>query len=631
MVEITGGLGRVVVKQALKLEDRQVEVVIEWSLEGRELSWEARLEGGAGRSRSLWVAIEVLLQERWKIWVQTQPEMLEAGCCRPGRSFWYVRAPEGYDRFDNKYSRHDLTLPLTVLLAREGNLGVTVAHPVDRLIPSAGFETVEMPDGSVGLRSVTALVGLRGEEPLKVKGYLVAHQACYRPGLEWMMNKWPEYFLPDPGIYEKGGIFSSGWPGMAKKGLDGRYGFEGYFDYNAYFMEIHMHFPWYGLYYPDNPETDTWADVWNIERESPREKGLSIQLINRRLELLKKAGFHTFYYFAINDGYPPEVERRWPDAIACWPGGKAALSGWRGGGIDYRLMNADTSLSFGRELVRQAGGILGQVEPLSGIFFDTMHHNGLDFAHDDGITLVYLDGRSVPAYSVNFCYDFFLEYLSKRLHAAGQHLFINGPTNIRNGLGVDAVMLEGEGAPEWEYEFEYRRFLSSMARPMYWLFPARPRLRREILLQRCLVYGAFPSAPPTARRGAAAADSARAEQDKDLWKPYLPLYEMLRGRMLCFEPDPLSLPVGCRGEVFTMPDGSYRVALINERMSALDPVNSARVRLGLMLEKKITKVMVFTPTDQQGMEIERVYRNNGELRLELGDFRGAALLALYPE
>jgi hypothetical protein len=515
-----------------------------------------------------------------------------------------------------------------VVIDPQEELGITLSHPVDQRQPSAGFVRSFLPHGAPCLQAVTALTGLRGSKPLSVSGYLVAHSPCYRPALGWMLGRWPEYFQPHPGIYDKGGIYSIGNPGTGAMGSDGEYNYQGFVEYRAFFFEMHAHFPWYGLYFPDNPKTDSWPDLAKIERGKPREDKLSVAVINQRLENLDAAGFHVFYYFAINDGYPPEAQRRWPDAIARWPD-RVALSGWRGGGIEYRNMNADTSFSFGRALLRQFDGISSQVRPLAGIFFDTIHHNDLDFAHDDGLTLVYLHSSSVPAYSINFCYDYFLDYISQNLHSQGQYLFINGPAAIRNARGVDAIMLEGEGAPEWEYEFEYRRFLSCMVRPMIWLFPSRPHKRREILLQRCLLYGAVPSAPPSAREPQT--DKQAGEDDRKLWKPYLPLYETLRGRRLCFEPDPLDVPMGFRGEIFTMPDGGYAVVLINEGMSVLDRANRAEPTLNLRLASRIKDARVITPLDHNGRKIQPVYRENGQLQLTVPDFRGAAVLFLQPK
>ncbi|MBW1696420.1 MAG: hypothetical protein JRK26_06450 [Deltaproteobacteria bacterium] len=616
------------VSQSINLDGELVSIVLRYSFSGIELLWEAVLTGSSQGNRSLRVAFELPLVSGSRLWFQNLPEMVRAGDGMQPGSAWYVRAPEGFDRFDNQYPRHDLTLPLVVVIDPQEKLGVTLSHPVDQRQPSAGFVRAFLPDSTPCLRSVTALTGLRGSRPLTVSGCLVAHSPCYRPALEWMLGKWPEYFKPHPGIYDKDGIYSIGNPGTGARDSDGKYNYQGLLEYKAFFFEMHAHFPWYGLYFPDNPQTDSWPDLAKIERGKPREDRLSVAVINQRLENLDEAGFHVFYYFAINDGYPPEARRRWPDAIARWPD-RVALSGWRGGGIEYRNMNADTSFSFGKDLLRQFDGISSQVRPLAGIFFDTVHHNDLDFAHDDGLTLVCLDSTSVPAYSINFCYDYFLDYISQKLHSQGQYLFINGPGAIRNARGVDAIMLEGEGAPEWEYEFEYRRFLSCMVRPMIWLFPNRPHKRREILLQRCLLYGAIPSAPPSAREPQA--DRPRSEEDGKLWRPYLPLYETLRGRRLCFEPDPLDVPTGFRGEIFTLPDGGYAVVLINESMSVLDPANSAGPTVTLRLAKRISDVRVITPLDHKGRKIKPLYTENGRLQLTVPDFRGAAVIFLKPK
>ena len=123
--------------------------------------------------------------------------------------------------------------------------------------------------------------------------------------------------------------------------------------------------------------------------------------------------------------------------------------------------------------------------------------------------------------------------------------------------------------------------------------------------------------------------STKLEERKD--KVKVQLYEKLRGRQLCFEPDPLDVPTGFRGEIFTVPQGGYAVVLINEGMSVLDPANRAEPTINLRLARRIKEVRVLSPLDHEGSKTEPVYRENGELQLTVGDFRGAAVLFLKPE
>ena len=600
-----------------------------WTLDNGELSWKATLTGSGSGNRSYRVIQELPVPDGWSMWVQTTPERIRFSRQTRPFEFWYVRAPEGYDRFDNQYPRNDLTIPQVTLLAAGSDLGVTVAHHVDDRKPSSGFIGRMRPDSSWVLQAITALVGLRDGKPLEVSGYLIAHPRCYRPGLQWVFNKWPEYFLPDPAVYAKSGIFATGIPSIGDKGPDGAFNFAGYPQFNARFMEIHMHFPFYGLYYPDEGDPEVWSDVWGVERQNPQDSTLSLEKINRCMKNLADNGFHTFYYFGVNDCYPPLAAERWPEAVTKWHDGREGLSGWRGGGIEYRNVNPDTAWGFGRDMVRQLNGILQDVRPLSGLFFDTVHHNDLDFAHDDGVTLVYLNGKSVPAYSINFGYDFYMRYLSRRMRPRGMHLFTNGPVAIRNGIGVDAVMLESF----WDYEFQNRRFLSCLSRPLYWLSPGRHDVRREIILQRCLIYGAFTHNPPSAypeNMLRVRQEDKHLEFDRKQFDAYVPLHELLRGRTLCFEPDPVSVPDGYRAEVFTLPDGRYAVSVINEQMSVFDPYSSSRLKIRLRLKNEISSANIFTPLNHEGEGLEGATNANGELEFEIKDFRGAAVLMLSP-
>ncbi len=629
VVEVTAQSNSARVVQKINVGSELLTLSTTYTLAGAELCWRATLTGSGSGNRSYRILQELPVPDGWSMWKQTTPELANFGQEMRPFSLWYVRAPEGHDKFDNQWPRTDLTIPQVTLIDEARDLGITLAHPVDDRKPSSGFITVQRPDGSWAVQAVTALVGLRGSKPLEVTGYMVAHRGCYRPGLEWTFNKWPEYFLPDPAVYKKKGIFATGIPSVGERDPDGKFRFEGYGQYDAYFMEIHMHFPFYGLYYPDKGDPDVWPDVWGAERNAPMDSTLNLARINRSMKNLTDNGFYPFYYFGINDGYPALAAQRWAGAVAGRTDGSEALSGWRGGGIEYRNMNPDTSWAFGRDLVRQLDSVLENVKPISGLFFDTVHHNDLDFAHDDGVTLVYLDGRSVPAYCINFGYDFFLRHLSDKMRPRGMHLFINGPQAIRNGVGVDAVMLEGRG----DYEMQNRRFLSCLSRPLYWLAPGAHDIRREIILQRCLLFGAFTHNPPSAYADGflnVSKDKQHLEYDRMQFDAYVPLHEMLRGRTLCFEPDPVDVPAGCRAELFTLPDGNYALSLINENMSVFDPYSSSRPELSLRLERGISTAKIFTPLDHEGKKLELEQDNEGKLKLEIKDFKGASLVLLTP-
>src|SRR5689334_21872550 len=95
-------------------------------------------------------------------------------------------------------------------------------------------------------------------------------------------------------------------------------------------------------------------------------------------------GMYPLWYFNYTDGFRPAVEERWKDSICRNEDGPYQPSGW----LLCHNMNSDPKYSFGKFQIESAKKILAEHPKLSGFFLDCFRHFEVDFAHDDGITVV---------------------------------------------------------------------------------------------------------------------------------------------------------------------------------------------------------------------------------------------------
>jgi len=106
---------------------------------------------------------------------------------------------------------------------------------------------------------------------------------------------------------------------------------------------------------------------------------------------------------------------------------------------------------------------------------------------------------------------------------------------------VDGQLLEGDGDI---YEEKY--FWACIAKPNFFMWTS-DRHSTDENLRRSVLHGCFPKVGRDPGMGHARAVA--------LYAKYLPLYEHFRRRVLCFEPDPMRVPRGARGKLYTVKDG----------------------------------------------------------------------------
>jgi hypothetical protein len=341
---------------------------------------------------------------------------------------------------------------------------------------------------------------------------------------------------------------------------------------------------------------------------------VTYQAVRDFIDHLHRYGVYANIYFQFSQCYDRYAEEVFSESIARDENGKPIPVGWP----YLYVMNADMSLPWAEHCIDQMGKLLEAYPEVDGFFLDCFLHRDLDFAHDDGITMV---GDKL-CYNINFAYDSITESIVDRLHSRGLVNFANKPRTIQQAKGIDCVLLEGRGK-----EALTRQFFLCIARPMIYMWmdgePLDGRSEEEYLKQ-CLLYGAFPQVSCYHN---VATDEEWAEIVA-AYQSYLPLIERLRGRRLAFDPDPLQLPPDVQGEMFVNPDGDYVISIISEKSSVKDsPGAGKELEVKIKPKELIQEAFLMLPGDEKP---ERTYfkKEGDSIRIPIAEYKCAALIEL---
>ena len=645
-----------------KFQGAPFVLTIVLELEGGFLTWrvQAQKANASVADRSLRVGFNFPLQAGWKVWAP----------CKDG-DFTF----DGMDDFNFNHvqitfvSPREIILPMVSHYDKDLDVGYSMLEPIDAKVPAARFQfengekgfnwgyARKQPQAFHTLETLNYYIGLVGKRPMSTEVMLTFHEGDWRCGLGRIYKRWREYFDPDSqAIYDCEGVFHCG-------GIEVGEDPKPYTDLGLKTLEVHGHFEAYSDYYQDGK--DRWLRVGLMERlhrkwqeavppgatgltknadNSPRANADYVQKwiaehtdeeiaeellgdgedrrppdldkamyhtrdnIKKQLTNIRKAGICPFWYFNYTDGFRPWAERRWPDAICRDQDGKPIPSGWR----MCHNMNADMSTSFGKFCEASVKKILAEYPQLCGFFLDCFRHYEVEFAHDDGVTVV--DNRA--AYSVNLSYDEITRRMKRHMRTTGRamSIFANKPQTIRCMRHVDGVLLEGVGD-----QAEEKYFWACIAKPNFFMWTSNEATVDENL-RRAVLHGCFPKAA----RGDDHAAMVR------LYRKYLPLYELFRRRVLCFEPDPLRVPKGSRGKLYTVPDG-YVAGIVNLSTEAGDVIRYARTPYALFRVRRgwdIGKVTVMYPGGKSPRPVK--FKFNGTvIAVPIEGYNTCAVLKLF--
>ena len=568
-----------------------------WSATSSEILWAASVHLKARqRARSIQVRQFVPWPEDpydWKVWTAA-------------RHYPALAAQVG-----NQYVTYGdvcfgTVLPIVTVYDEAKDLGLSLAKPFGLRIPQWGFRFDTYHFGGIHVES--GLLGLRPDRDARVELMFCAHAGCWRPALGWLVKKYPDYFKPGnprtPERLEGGFMTGSAFRSPQELRRAARRG--------ARMVDVHNHFPFYGNYFPDDSEWKTWRWTENpAEARARKEPPNSPQRMERSFRKMQRMGMLALPYLQIaGDAWQPWAEREFPESIAVSPDGRR-FPGWKN---MHWLMNADPSLPFGQHIDRQIDRFFDLYGDMAdGVFWDQACYDFIDIAHDDGITM--LDNK--PAYRLAFCYEKHAAKLVAELRRRKQFLVANGPVYIELCRGIDAIMAE---AHEWIAQvFQYL----CAARPMLYfgkiktLTPAT----LEALFQECLLLGA----------SCYAAHQVAWPREMDrLHDVYRPMIDRLRGRRLCFDPNPLTVPTGIEGNLFRGAEGEVIVVLVRRmtrERDAEEPVRGVDVEVRLPDAARYGRA-VAQGTAYTGQRAVRVQRRGRRLRFAVGGHGAASLVRL---
>ena len=634
VLDVTRGTNEIRVKRQYKGAPFVVEMMLR--MESDVLHWEVEATKTAPSvaDRSLRVHFLFPLIDGWRIWAP----------CKYGEQVF-----DGMTPFEFMYvqvsgvSEQDIILPMVSHFDRRLDVGYSMIVPIDAKVPAAKLvfsnadsaynagSMHEFAQRAPVLEGVNYYIGLTGQRPMRTKVMIMFHDGAWRPALGKVYRRWQSYFDPyNPAIYDRegafycGSVFSSDQTEvLVKMGLKT--------------LEVHAHFEEYSDYF--NAGKDRWYPIWvkeRIYRRLSRQQGgsatpadveafiersneaqiaeaarirdpnalyLTRDEIRRRLNVLTDAGVACHWYFNYSDGYWPRVERDWPDAICKDEDGQYMPSGWR----MCHNMNPDPRWSFGRFCLESAAKIVDAYPMLTGFFLDCFRHFEIDFAHDDGITVV----NHKAAYSVNFAYDEIERRMKEEiLGPKNMTTFANKPVTIRSMRYCDGQLLEGDGDIA-----ELKYFWGSIASPMFYMWGDRSRSPDEFL-RRCVLYGAYPTlVRPNEERIA-------------LYQRYLPLLAQFKRRVFCFEPDPMETPRHSMGMLFTVADG-YIAGVINENLLEGDQITYGQTpRLRFRVQRPIAKVGMMVPGDTALRDIPFLVQD-GAIEVLLKGYTDCCVVKLF--
>ena len=512
---------------------------------------------------------------------------------------------------------HGTLVPALTLYREDLQAGITVTKPFEFRTSRLNFNFMNYRLEGIELH--TSMLALRPGLPARTRFSIAAHEPCWRSGLNWLYTKYPGYFdPPNPQVRELEGGYILAHPHMTDKE------FRSMMPHNLRWEELHCAFPWYGDYLPEEKEwrpIDTWdacvafdqagGGVVGGEEKTPEREDdrplLTYEVVKDHIATAQKHGLKSLYYFQCAGDASPGIVEKFPDSIARDRNGNPYPS--VPGSI---LMNADAGTSFGQNIRGQISNLFRRLPQIDGIFLDQLCYDAVDYAHHDGVTMA----ENRPAYMLWHCYEETVRKLAASVHRRGKVLYANGPHNIEVQKDMDGLMAEGSS-----WLAEVVKYLC-IAKPLIFLaFYHDDPDKAEDMFQRCLVCGASYSLFPHP-----------AKEVRKVIECYRPLVEKLYGRRWLLEPDPLHLPAGVDGNIFSGESGSILISIVSSRRRIVDNQGLTR-NLNLSVKcRDATRVRkaVSLGTHYRGQRSVKMKRINGRLELIIPEHDAATVIELRP-
>jgi hypothetical protein len=422
--------------------------------------------------------------------------------------------------------RYGILVPEATVYNPTTDSGISFIAPIGLPKPGFSFEWQgNYPANTLAASTFNLACG--GGKTARASIYIVAHEGDWRPGLGWMVKKYPEYFrAPSLGKLNGEGPMSILYSTTSDDWL------KRYAGIGVKWLEYQYCFPFYGLYAPK-------GDTWNIIADSDKvsledwEKGVGggapfgRDTMRHKTALAHQNGIAIYQYYQHADVWHQYADKYYSADIAKDENGDPLPAFTL-----CRLMNSDPSTKWGRAIRQQARDMLTDYPEVDGILWDELFYVNYDFAHDDGISMQ----GSRPCYQLGFACEKLVRDLVPLMHQKGKAVWGNVPSSVEVIRGLDGILIESPDSYA-----ETMQYLA-IAKPMVLLSYDRDPKATEDKLKRCVLFGAFPSLTEE--------QFPKGDEGRLLEQRYKPMIDHFKGREWVLTPHALSLPPTVRGNIF---------------------------------------------------------------------------------
>ena len=426
-----------------------------------------------------------------------------------------------------------------------------VPEKVPRLSAGAEVDTVTPPEkADMGERLVIRFtekhVGLRPGKTLPFAMWFFGHEPDWRPALGMVVETYKDYFEPHPAFAAfAGGTYGANPNKVAPEMLAAARPF-------AYTKNwFHAHFEFHGEFLTDEACSDP-AYRWVCEPYPKEFVDLGVERVRQGIHALREVGDATFIYGFNMHCDETIIEKRHLQADV----GRNQQGDIARAYHEQPVMYFSPDSPFGRHQLEQMDRLMKIYPDIAGVALDNWNYAGIDFGHDDGITMV----NNQPAANLNFSQQRMIPAIAAKTHSTGRFVFTNKGRTIESFRGVDTVLTEAHGHQTYG-TFAYMN-LHRCVTPCEYKSMEDAKYA-EYVLKYVLVWGGQPS-------------HFEAQSDPEQSLAYKPLYDCIRNQRWVFTIDPLTLPAGYEGQIFRIDErspwnaGTVAVTLVRQDVTWRD-------------------------------------------------------------
>ena len=382
------------------------------------------------------------------------------------------------------------------------------------------------------IRLTEMFVGLTVDRPLDFSVWIFSHAPHWRPALGTFAAEYPDYFGLDSKIRSMWGGRMGGNVHVTPERL------AIYKKYGATMAWLHTHFHRHGEFIPPEGLADPdyeffcepYSDDYPDNTVNKNRKIIDAFTDNGQAVFIYGFNMHCDTITVIQRGLAYDRVRQINGAL-------------QPSYHDQPVMFFSPTSVYGSHQLRQMDLMIETYPRIMGVALDNWAYGGIDFAHDDGITM--FDNR--PAANVNFSQQSMIPEIAKKFHSSGRLVMINKSRTIESMKGADALLSEARGAKIFAM-FAYM-CLNRHLHPNEYK-AADDVEYAEYALKYCIEWGG--------QLGTEMVFADPVMSDK-----YYNLIKLLRNRTWVLDCDPVTLPEGTQGNIFRIhPDSPWNAGAV---------------------------------------------------------------------